>query len=181
MYYIGGAERVVYIFAEKLSQRGHSVEIVSLGFDKTWKAMTEDSRIVFKEAGYAPSRASFFMGIGLFAKKLSKLIDKDTEILCTHNFPATLAVARFKQNIKLDTPAVWYCEEPFRFYYDQEFLQTTFPHYRLVFTLSRLLYSQHDKIAVRNYIDLILTNSKFTLEKVKGDLRSSRKGRSLGY
>jgi glycosyltransferase involved in cell wall biosynthesis len=167
MYYLGGAERVVYIFAEKLSQRGHSVEIVSLKFDNAWKEMAKDSKIVFKEAGYAPSRASFFLGIELFSKSLSKLIDKDTEILCPHNFPATLAVAKFKQNIKLDTPAVWYCEEPFRFYYDQEFLRATFPHYRLVFTLSRLLYSQHDKVAVRNYNDLILTNSKFTLERVK--------------
>ena len=167
MYYMGGAERVVYIFAEKLSQRGHSVEIVSLKFDNAWKEMAKGSRIVFKEAGYAPSRASFFMGIELFSRKLSELINKDTEIFFAHNFPATLAVAKFRQNIKSDTPAVWYCEEPFRFYYDQEFLQTTFPHYRLVFTLSRLLYSRHDKIAVRNYIDLILTNSKFTLERVK--------------
>ncbi len=167
MYYIGGAERVVYIFAEKLSQRGHSVEIVSLRFDNAWKGMAENSRIAFKEAGYAPGRAGFFVGIDFFAKKLSKLIDKDTEILFAHNFPATLVVAKFRRDSELDTPAVWYCEEPFRFYYDQEFLRTTFPHYRLVFALSRLLYSRHDKIAVRNYIDLILTNSKFTLERVK--------------
>jgi glycosyltransferase involved in cell wall biosynthesis len=62
---------------------------------------------------------------------------------------------------------VWFCEEPFRFYYDEEFLRSTFPYHRVAFTFSRLLYSQHDKLAVRKYFDLILTNSKFTLDRVR--------------
>jgi glycosyltransferase involved in cell wall biosynthesis len=167
MHYSGGAERVVHVFAEKLAQRGHVVEMISLKFDDAWRKMSKNSRVIFKEIGYDPGRAGLLMGIEIFSKKLMQLIDKSTEILCSHNFPATLAVAKFKRNINCNTPAVWYCEEPFRFYYDKEFLQTTFPYYRVAFTLSKLLFSQQDKVAVRKYTDLTLTNSKFTLERVK--------------
>ena len=167
MYYSGGAERVVFIFAEKLSELGHSVEIVSLKFDVTWKEMAEDLEIVLKEVGHAPSRAVFLMGVEFFSKKLFQLINKDTDVLCAHNFPATLAVAKYKRNGRKGVPAVWYCHEPFRFYYDQEYLRDVFPYYRVPFAVSRQLYSRLDKVAVKDYTDLVLANSKFTLGRVR--------------
>jgi glycosyltransferase involved in cell wall biosynthesis len=73
----------------------------------------------------------------------------------------------YKKTLKAKIPAVWYCHEPFRFYYDQEYMQNVPFHFYLVFAMSKQLYCKRDKIAVKNFVNLVLTNSKFNLEKIK--------------
>lgn len=166
MYGLGGAERVVFTFAQKLMEKGHSIEILSIRFDDFWKKKTQDACMVTKEVGYDFGQAGYFLSLGLLAKKLSKLVDRNVDVLCPCNFPSALVVKEFKRNIA-NAPAVWYCEEPYPFFYDKEYLRNIFPHYRLVFTASRLLHAKQDKDAVKNSIDLILANSKFTSRRVQ--------------
>jgi glycosyltransferase involved in cell wall biosynthesis len=164
MFYKGGAERAVVEFAKNLVKLGHVVEVVSLNFAEEWRLQLLREDIIIKSANKEITGIPYFLGLGLLAKKMAGFVSKECNVLAPHNFPAVLAAKEVKQGI--NKPIVWYCEEPFRFYYDDSYLREIFPHYKLIFQLSKRLYSNADKLAVKNKVDTVLANSKFTARNV---------------
>jgi glycosyltransferase involved in cell wall biosynthesis len=169
MFLKGGAERVVIMFAKKLAERGHDVEIVSQGFHPDWYQIAMEFDIQLKFIHFPMTGVPFFLGIEILSKKMAMLIEPQADVIAPHNFPATLAAAESKkQNTALrNAPIVWYCEEPPGYYYDVELLRQSPPSHRLVFSISKTLYSRLDKYVVYYEVNEILANSNFTAKNIE--------------
>lgn len=115
----GGAERVVMWLCDGLHRRGHEVTLITSDYDEYWGSRSDLSFAVVELCvkGHEWS-LDLLENWDLAANRLAPLL-ASFDVLNPHNCPAYIWAqwARERSSANSSVPIVWYCEEPFRFFY----------------------------------------------------------------
>ncbi|MFT5171227.1 MAG: glycosyltransferase involved in cell wall biosynthesis [Candidatus Marinamargulisbacteria bacterium] len=111
---LGGAENVVFWFAESFVKRGHSVHVISAGFSLSAKQQFEKIgvSVIDIKTPFIPAYDQHRRNLWIMGLRLRPYL-KQFDVINAHNFPATLWIgyaAKFeKRNLP---PLIWTCHEP---------------------------------------------------------------------
>jgi glycosyltransferase involved in cell wall biosynthesis len=157
-----GAEKLFYQLAVDLSLK-NDVTIYTIRLSRNLFPAKENVRIVEVGGPISTWSLTYWAVLPRAVQKLSSKITDDVVML--QNFPANV-VPFFSRLQKKHIPWFWYCEEPFRAFYDPYSYQRVNSKTKLLFRTVATMYSGLDKWGV-SLIDLVTANSKYIAGLVK--------------
>jgi len=185
----GGAANVVIWLAGGLRERGHEITLVTLEYDRNlWPASYHDLDVQILRTDYPGSsivKAKYLKRL-YCSRQLARQVE-GFDVVNVHNQPAHLWAAWAKKRFNSFPPIVWYCQEPKRNLYwqctDRNLLKL---EGQKEARYNRHLLARLEKYRERDwkkkkrigkdkqqdarameFIDLILTNSRYTAESVR--------------
>lgn len=165
-----GAEKLFYQLAVDLSLK-HDVTIYTIRLSRNLFPAKENVRIVEVGGPISTWSPIYWAVLPRVVQKLSSKITDDVVML--QNFPANV-VPFFSRLQNKHVPWFWYCEEPFRAFYDPYSYGRVSSKKKILFKTVAALYSGLDKNSV-SLIDLVTANSKYIAGCVKSIYRRDAK------
>jgi glycosyltransferase involved in cell wall biosynthesis len=110
----GGAELVVERLASELSEKGFDITLFTDKFDYSYWGKNKPYKIHEFNKGEQHLALRKWKKIGkILSTKLA-----DFDLINVHNHPSSIYVYYAKKvNPNIKSPVVWYCEEPYRYFY----------------------------------------------------------------
>ncbi|MFX1392240.1 MAG: glycosyltransferase family 4 protein [Promethearchaeota archaeon] len=161
---ITGAKNVVLDYANAFNERGHDVTIVAQRIDhNNFQFNKSISLIEIRDK--LPSNPFYWIRFKIIKKKYLEILNKqDSDIYFSHLFPSNYFCSQLKKNSNFKH--VYYCYEPFRYFYDKKFYSNAPILLKILSFLLRLIYKKFDIEGARN-ADIIICISNFTKKKIK--------------
>lgn len=162
MHFIGGAERLMTDLALGLADEGIKVEVVTGMCHNYWRSelSPKSNRVSVKELGHAAEgNLGFWLNAKGFAKALAKLINPETDVIVTSNFPSSLVADSFIR--RHDARVVHYLHDAPIVLHDKEGLEMLPLRLRLFYRLVSAFYAKCDIKAIQAG-DIILASSRLS-------------------
>jgi len=162
-------------YANELSKKGYEVYVLGQKIDK--KLYTFNKYVKLIEIGGPISfNPLHWITLGLIRRKflnILKIINPD--IVISHNFPANFFCT--ERNKKKTFTHIFYCHEPYLYFYDKIYYSNLPPLLRIISWILRLFFKKYDYKSVKK-ADAIMCNSKFIEKKI---LRSYSEKSTIQY
>ena len=149
-----GVYKVTIDLANSLSNKGHEVIIYTQKYqDLSYHPLNSDIKL-FEIGYFLPKSPLYWLNLRYVIKKYLKLLNKQKfDVIITGTFPENyVSVCYEKTDFKL-----YYCQEPYRFFHDKEFLKKNPLKIQTTFKFLKPLYKNLDIIGGK-YQDKIITN-----------------------
>ncbi len=161
---IGGANKFLMDYANNLDSRGHIITIVAQRINQNIYNFNRDVSLI-KINGPLPSNPLYWLKFNKIREKYKNVIKNlDVDFVISKLFPSNYFCSSLKQRRKFIH--IYYCEEPFRFFYDNKFYSKAPFYIKVVSLFLRLFFKKYD-IKGTFAADEIICNSDFTRKRVK--------------
>jgi glycosyltransferase involved in cell wall biosynthesis len=161
LHFVGGAERLMTDLALGLADAGIQVEVVTGMCHDYWRSeLSRKAGVSVKELGHAATgNLSFWLNVKGFAKALAKLINPETDVVFTSNFPSSLVANSFSR--RCEARVVHYIHDAPIVLHDKEGIEVLPLRFRLFYRFVSALYAKYDIEAIQAG-DLILASSQLS-------------------
>ncbi|MHA2336198.1 MAG: glycosyltransferase family 4 protein [Candidatus Hodarchaeales archaeon] len=160
----GGGGKFIMDYANRFTERGHSVTIVAININKNNYKFNEKVNLI-ELGGSLPTNPLFWFKFKKMKRKYLQAIDKlESDIIVNIHFPTNYFLSKTDKNNKIKY--VNYCLEPYRYFHDREFYSRAPIFLKLVSLFLRLGYKRYDIIGMRSATEIIYI-SKFTGKRIK--------------
>ncbi|MHA1370730.1 MAG: glycosyltransferase family 4 protein [Promethearchaeota archaeon] len=161
---IGGGSKVFYQFINGLLARGHDISLYTIHINRQYYDFDKTRSIHINEyGGPLPTNPLYWMLLKQSCNALKKKIEsEDFDIIFSDFFPDHYTAAIANTNAK----KIYLCYEPYRYFYDKEFLMKAPLMIRLAFIPISLLYKRLDVEGVLKQ-DQVMGISKYILNEIK--------------
>jgi len=161
MQFVGGAERLMTDLALGLADEGTQVEVVTGICHDYWRSeLSQKAGVSVKELGHAATgNLGFWLNVKGFAKSLAKLINPETDVIFTSNFPSSLVADSFIR--RHEVQVVNYLHDAPIVLHDKEGIEVLPLRLRLFYRFVSSLYAKYDIKAIQEG-DMILASSRLS-------------------
>lgn len=165
MTIVSGVAIVIQNFANELVKNGFEICIIAQYIkNNIWQF---DNRIQLIEVGGPLTKSPLhWMLLNSSIKKryLKALKSKYSDILFPHFYPTHFFCTELEK--KYFGCIIYYCHEPFRFFYDLEFTRRASLFQRIFMPLISIFFKKYDIIGGKN-VNKVICNSHFIKQKIK--------------
>lgn len=152
-------------YANTLSEREHEVSVVAQIIDQNIYKFKHNISI-FQIGCEIPLNPLYWIKFSIIKKKNLKILkDLDADVIISNGFPVNYFIMKLNRD-KTNLKHVYYCHEPYRFFFDKKFY-SKLPFLKSVALLFiRLFFKKYDIKGAQD-ADIILCNSNYTKKKIK--------------
>ncbi|MBD3216228.1 MAG: glycosyltransferase [Candidatus Lokiarchaeota archaeon] len=160
----GGGGIFVQDYANELSNLGHDISVITQKINTGLYRFNEKVQII-EVGGYLPTNPLHWVQLGYIRKKHQKILKNiNPDIVISQNFQSNY----FCYSNEPDNAwtHIFYCHEPYRYFYDKVFYSHLPKLERISIWLLRLLFKHLDYKSVV-HTDFLVCNSNFTKKRIK--------------
>lgn len=159
-----GLGKFIVDYANHFCEQGHDMTIIVQRIDKKIYIFNNNVKLV-ELGGYLPKSSLHWLNFFKFKDKYIKALSSmEKDIIVSFLFPITYFCSKLKSY--KNTKHVYYCNEPYRLFYDKQYLSNTSIIIRFAALFLKLLFKKYDIIGTIN-ADYIICNSKNIKNKVE--------------
>ena len=160
----GGAGVFLMTYANLFAEEGHEITIIAQKIDKSKYHFHPNIKLI-EIGGVLPSNPIYWITMFWIKKKYVREISKlDVNILFPQFFPVNFFC--LDANPSNNSKVIYYCHEPFRFFYDKEYIKRSSLSMRVISFGLRIFFKRFDQFAGKN-VDQIACNSNFIAGQIK--------------
>jgi glycosyltransferase involved in cell wall biosynthesis len=162
MHFVGGAERLMADLALGLADEETTVDLVTGVCHEFWRSQfsQKQGKVLVRELGRPVSGdLKFWMHVRGISKSLAKLMNPETEVVITSNFPSPLVAQAFVEEHKAHV--VHYIHDAPNVLHDKEGRSVLPWKIRAFYGFVSKLYAKYDAQAIRSG-DQILSSSQLS-------------------
>ncbi|MFX1276303.1 MAG: glycosyltransferase family 4 protein [Promethearchaeota archaeon] len=151
-------------YANKFSELGHNITIVAQKINQNNYKFNKNIELI-EIGGPILSSPLFWINFHNIKKKYVKVLNKiDCDLFISLNFPSNYFCASMEK--KKGQKHVFYCQEPYRFFHDNDFYSHAPWNLKIISGILRFFFKKFDIIGARS-TDNIISISDFIRKRVK--------------
>jgi glycosyltransferase involved in cell wall biosynthesis len=150
-------------YANELNKKGYEVYVIAQKITK--KLFTFDPNVKLLEVGGPISfNPLHWITLGLIKGRFINILKEiDPDVVVSHNFPANYFCS--EENEKKSFTHIFYCHEPYLYFYDKTYYSNLPPLLRIISLILRTFFKRYDYKSTKK-ADGIICNSNFIRNQV---------------